>query len=164
MCTLFFGRHIGGPRRSCLLRHFPAWASTASLLQSLTENTNMAQCIINPFQSSILFVGNVSSLPKRLISNYYQYARPNDKLPSVNAPKDAPFCGQMGRVRAENKFAALMLTACRDVKQLCSTNEIPRIPFQCQSWRELLWMSFVALQWTFDVWRLYFKMEEVPNF
>ena len=23
---------------------------------------------------------------------------------------------------------------------------------------------FVALQWTFDVWRFYFKMEEVPNF
>ena len=23
---------------------------------------------------------------------------------------------------------------------------------------------FVALKWTFDAWRFYFKMEEVPNF
>ena len=128
----------------------------------------MAQCIINPFQSSILFVGNVSSLPKRLISNYYQYARPNDKLPSVNAPKDAPFCGQMGRVRAENKFAALMLTACRDVKQLRPANEILRIPFHPRVGANfcgcVCTCSLCSSAVNVDVWRFYFKMEEVPNF
>ena len=66
------------------------------------------------------------------------------------------FVGQTRNARTESTFAALMLTGCRDVKQLRSANEILRIPFQCQSWREFFWMSFVALQWTFDVWRIYF--------
>ena len=46
------------------------------------------------------------------------------------------FAGQTGNTRAENVFASLILIGCRDVKQLCSANEILRIPFQCQSCRE----------------------------
>ena len=55
------------------------------------------------------------------------------------------FAGQTGNVRAENTFAALILSGCRDVKQLRSANEILRIPFQCQSWRDFLWMSLHLL-------------------
>ena len=59
--------------------------------------------------------------------------------------KTRRFAGQTGNVRAENIFAALILIGCRDVKQLRSANEILRIPFQCQSWREFLWMSLHLL-------------------
>ena len=74
-----------------------------------------------------------------------QIARPEVHLPllSIRAAKGRTafyetrlFEGQQGNVRAENTFAALILTGCRDVKQLRSANEILRISFQCQSWRE----------------------------
>ena len=59
------------------------------------------------------------------------------KLLSIRAAKwQTALCktrllgGQTENVRAENTFAALMLTDCRDVKQLRSANEILRIPFQ----------------------------------
>ena len=71
--------------------------------------------------------------------HYYQYARPNDKLPSVKRAflrAKGEMCGLA--VWAENTFAALILIGCKDVKQLRSANEILRIPFQCQSWREVL--------------------------
>ena len=53
--------------------------------------------------------------------------------------------GQTGNVWAENTFAARILSGCRDVKQLCSANEILRILFQCQSWSEFLWRSLHLL-------------------
>ena len=102
-----------------------------------------------------------------LMLYYYQYARPNDKLPSVKRAflrAKREMCGMKIHLPP---WWALMLTGCRDVKQLRSANEILRIPFQCQSWREFCrWAlaHFVALQWTFDVWRFYFKVEEVPDF
>ena len=65
---------------------------------------------------------------KIVITHYYQYARPNDKLPSVK--RASVFAGQTGNVRAENTFAALILIGCRDVKQLRSANEI--VLFKCE--------------------------------
>ena len=43
------------------------------------------------------------------------------------------------------KFAALILIGCTDVKQLRLANENLRIPFQCQSWREFVLAHFVVL-------------------
>ena len=56
-----------------------------------------------------------------------------------------PFAGQTGNAQAENASATLILFGCRDVKQLRSANQILRIPFQCQSRREFLWMCLHLL-------------------
>ena len=52
---------------------------------------------------------------------------------------------QTENVRVENTFAALILTGFRDVEQLRSANKILRIPSQCLSWREFLWVSLHLL-------------------
>ena len=43
---------------------------------------------------------------------------------------------ESGNARVENAFAALILIGFGDVKQLRPANDILRIPFQCQIWRE----------------------------
>ena len=89
-------------------------------------------CPISPPGSQVL----------NLRLNYYQYVRPIDKLLSV---KRAFLRTKRRKARAENAFAALILIGCRDVKQLHSANEILRIPFQCQSWREFCGWNLFAL-------------------
>ena len=82
---------------------------------------------------------------------HYQYARPNDKLPSVKRAFS----------RAKREMRGLHI--CRpdsDWLQRCQTTSLgqwePEDPFQCQRWRELVLARFVVLQ----SWRFYFKMEE----
>ena len=72
-----------------------------------------------------------------LFSYYYQYARPNEELSTVKLA----FLPNR-KVRAESAFATLILIGW----QLHPANEILRISFQCQSWRELLWMSLSKLR------------------
>ena len=74
-----------------------------------------------------LILKHKEELVRKLKFHYYQYVRPNDKLPSVKHPF---FAGQTENVWAENAFAALILIGCRDVKQLRSTNEI--VLFKCE--------------------------------
>ena len=97
---------------------------------------------------------------------YYQYARPNDKLPSV----------KRAFLRRPNGKCAGWKYICRpddDWLQGCQTTSLGQWdPEDTISMPELARIfvdefalaHLVALQWTFDVWRFYLKMEEVPSF
>ena len=83
---------------------------------------------------------------------YCQYARPNDKLPSV----------KRAFLRAKRERRGLQIhlppdsDGCWDIKQLRLANENLRIQFQCQRWRKFVLAHFVVLY----SWRFYFKMED----
>ena len=86
----------------------------------------------------------------------YQYARSNDKLSSVKRAflgAKREMCGLKMHLPPWCWLAAEM------------SNNFAR---PMRSWgyyfNARVGANFVALQWTFDVWRLYFKMEEVSNF
>lgn len=63
----------------------------------------------------VLFLSGAPPSSNRLSSAinicYYQYARPDDNLPSV---KPAILRAEREMRRAENEFAALILIGCRD--------------------------------------------------
>ena len=90
--------------------------------------------------------------------------RPNYKLPFAKRPflrakREVP-----RNARAENAFASQILIGCRDVKQLRSANEILRIPFQSQGWRELLWMSSWVLSFCMEKPGRIFCLKEQKKF
>ena len=61
-----------------------------------------------------------------VVYNYYQYARPNDKLHALY--KSRLLAGQTRNARAANTFAALIRIGCRDVEQVHLANGNLRIP------------------------------------